>query len=194
MSVAETAVEILSSVLTPQAGRLMAPPDMAVEPVPADTRAWLACVRAEVATRGDDVSTATVAGTAVAVAETAAPTAEGLARLAAERFAAGARDEAALALLGLSRIATADGLAGLAGLAYLDGRPDHARILATAAAEADPSHPRPQLVLGLLARDGGGAKVAQQHLAITSRLARRHPAFRDDQRAAQQILLLLHLG
>lgn len=191
---ADSALDMLKRLLVPDPGRLITPAATCIEPAPSDPSDWLVQARAGLAARPDAVAAAMTHGSAERLDAAFEPTAGGLCALAAARLTAGDRPGAILALIGLARIAPADGLAGLAGLALLDERPHDARTLAAAATEADGAHPRAHLVLGCVARAAGAVKLAQQHLAATSRLARRQPAFRDDQRAAQQLLLLLHLG
>jgi hypothetical protein len=53
-------------------------------------------------------------------------------------------------------------------------------------------HPRAYYITGFCELQRGNRKNAQSHLAMAARMARRRPEFRDDLRAAQRLLLILH--
>jgi hypothetical protein len=194
------ALDILKGALAPDPARLVSDADAAIGVDAAAIPAWLEDTRrrtVSAAQDGDAVAAAMLAGLAEALPSPVPPfepTLGGLAGAAAALDRAGDRGSATLLLLALAEKAPADGLTALAAFAAEEGRLADAAVLAGAALEADPSHPRAHLIFGFVDRETGSARSAQQHLAATSRLARRLPAFREDQRIAQQLLLLLHLS
>lgn len=196
-------LDILKGALSLKPDGLMADPQEPVASGGAGT--WLADAVGdwrERAGQGDAVAAAVLRELSADAASSPAddlapdPTAGTLMARAARCIDAGDRSGAAAILAGLAaHPATAgDGFAGLAALAVLEDRTEDAPLLAGAAIEVAPGHPRANLILGYFALESSAGKAAQHHLAATSRLARRHPGFREDQRAAQQLLLLLHLS
>ncbi|MEJ1160510.1 hypothetical protein [Prosthecomicrobium sp. N25] len=86
-----------------------------------------------------------------------------------------------------------DGLIGLAALAVRRDDVAAAAVFAGEALRLAPGHPRAACLAGFAALAAGDRKGAQQLLAGTARLARRRPEYREDLRAAQQLLLIMHL-
>lgn len=117
-------------------------------------------------------------------------------RAAGEAFGRGEIEGAAAALGLLLPLAPArvDGLVGLAVCAGRLARDDLALDLGLEALELQPGHPRACLIAGLRHLEQGQRRAAQTYLAAASRAARKRPEFRDDLRAAQRALLLLHLA
>ena len=66
--------------------------------------------------------------------------------------------------------------------------------LAIASIKADDKHPRSHLLAGYCALRLNDLRSAKRYLALASRLARRDPMFRPEQRAAQQQLLSLQFS
>jgi tetratricopeptide (TPR) repeat protein len=97
------------------------------------------------------------------------------------------------ALLTTVEESAADGFLALAALAAEAASHDIAIELGTRALELSPGHPRAHVIIGYGQFKKGQSKAAQNNLASATRLARRRPEMRADQRAAQQLLLLLHL-
>lgn len=110
--------------------------------------------------------------------------------------AAGRVGEAIVLLCGLlpSETRRADGFLSLAVCAARLKRFDEALTLATESLKLSPDHPRPRCVAGLCELERGQRKAAQAHLAAAARIARRRPEWREDLRAAQRLLLLMHLS
>jgi hypothetical protein len=86
----------------------------------------------------------------------------------------------------------ADGLLGLAVCAARLERYDTALVLATERLRLGAGHPRACCIAGLCELERGDRRAAQNYLAAAARLARRQPQYRDDLRAAQRLLIMMH--
>lgn len=89
---------------------------------------------------------------------------------------------------------TFDGLLGLAVCALQLKRPEVALALAHECLKLDPRHPRAHCLAAHCELKRGDRRAAQNHYALATRLARSRPEFREDLRAAQRALLLMHLA
>lgn len=87
-----------------------------------------------------------------------------------------------------------DGMLGLAVCALRLGRPEVARALSQECLKRDPRHPRACCIAAHCELKRGDRRSAQSYYALAARLARTRPEFRDDLRAAQRALLLMHLA
>lgn len=87
-----------------------------------------------------------------------------------------------------------DGLLGLAVCALRLGRPEVALALSQECLKRDPRHPRACCIAAHCELKRGDRRAAQSFYALAARLARARPEFRDDLRAAQRALLLMHLA
>jgi hypothetical protein len=92
----------------------------------------------------------------------------------------------------LGPAAEADALTGLAICAVQLGKIREALILATACTKMPVKHPRAFCIAGYCELELGNRKTAQTLLALAARMARQRPEFREDLRAAQRLLLILH--
>jgi hypothetical protein len=99
----------------------------------------------------------------------------------------------ALGLVAAAPSSRPDGLLGLAVCAARLQNYDAARTLAIETLKHRPGHPRACCIAGLCELERGDRKAAQQYLATAARMARRRPEFRDDLRAAQRLLLMMHM-
>jgi hypothetical protein len=115
---------------------------------------------------------------------------------AIEAVAADRIEEAvvALALVARSETGRADGLLGLAVCAAKIQDYETARVLALETLKHRPGHPRACCIAGRCELERGDKKAAQHHLALAARMGRRQPEFRDDLRAAQRLLLMMHMA
>ena len=86
----------------------------------------------------------------------------------------------------------ADALVGLAICGARLRKFDDALVLAAECMKLPAKHPRAYCIAGFCELERGHRKVAQSHLAMAARMARRRPEFRDDLRTAQRLLLILH--
>ena len=87
-----------------------------------------------------------------------------------------------------------DALLGLAICAVRMDRYDAALTLALDYLKRGGRHPRAQCIAGLCCLKNGDRRAAQNHLAIAARAARANPAFRDELRAAQRLLIMVNFG
>jgi len=113
-----------------------------------------------------------------------------------DAVSAGRFDDAivALGLVASSATGRGDGLLGLAICAVRLQRYEAARALAAESLKHRPNHPRACCIIGLAALERGDRKIAQHQLAMAARMARRQPEFRDELRAAQRLLLMMHIA
>jgi tetratricopeptide (TPR) repeat protein len=88
----------------------------------------------------------------------------------------------------------ADGMVALAICGVHLGNFDAARDLAIECTRLPEKHPRAFSIAGFCELQRGQRKAAQLLLAQAARLARRRPEFREDLRAAQRLLLILHFA
>jgi hypothetical protein len=88
----------------------------------------------------------------------------------------------------------ADALIGLAASGARMGKFDEALALALECAALPVKHPRAYSIAGFCELERGNRKAAQAHLAMAARMARRRPELREDLRAAQRLLLVLHFA
>lgn len=100
----------------------------------------------------------------------------------------------ALALVAAAPVARPDGLLGLAVCAARLENYDAALVLALETLKHRPGHPRASCIAGRCELERGDRKSAQHHLALAARMARQRPEFRDDLRAAQRLLLMMHIA
>jgi len=114
-----------------------------------------------------------------------------LLEIEAERFAF-----AAILLLPVLHLEAgkADGMVALAICGIHVGNFDAARDLAMECTRLPEKHPRAFSIAGFCELQRGHRKAAQLLLAQAARLARRRPEFREDLRAAQRLLLILHFA
>lgn len=88
----------------------------------------------------------------------------------------------------------ADALLGLAVCAVRLERYDPALTLALDRLRLEPDHPRALCIAGLCELKRGDRRTAQNYLAAAAKLARRNPAFREELRASQRLLILMHFN
>lgn len=100
----------------------------------------------------------------------------------------------ALAVLATLPSGRADGLLGLAICALRLHRYDAARTLGLETLKLRPGHPRACCIVGFCELERGDRKSAQHYLAVAARLGRQQPEFREDLRAAQRLLLMMHIA
>ena len=86
----------------------------------------------------------------------------------------------------------ADALLGLAVCAVRLEQYDPALTLALDRLRLGHDHPRALCIAGLCELRRGDRRAAQNYLAAAARLARRNPAFREELRASQRLLILMH--
>ena len=115
---------------------------------------------------------------------------------AVQAFESGAMDRAAalLAIAYASPEARNDTALGLAICAVRLGRLDEALPLAAESLRRGSRHPRAMCIVGLCELARGNKALAQEHLALAARVARSQPAYREDMRIAQRLLLIRHFG
>ncbi len=87
-----------------------------------------------------------------------------------------------------------DALLGLAICAVRLDRHDDALALALDYLKRGGTHPRAHCIVGVCHLRKGDKRAAQNHLARAARAARTDPAFRDELRAAQRLLIVLNFG
>jgi tetratricopeptide (TPR) repeat protein len=105
--------------------------------------------------------------------------------------------ETAIVLLGALlhwKTAEADGLLGLAVCAARQERYDAALTLANECLRLGTDHPRAYCIAGLCELKRGDRRAAQNFLAAAARMARRAPIYRDELRAAQRLLIMMHFS
>lgn len=90
------------------------------------------------------------------------------------------------------KAAEADALLALALCAVRLERYDPALTLALDRMRLEPEHPRALCIVGLCELKRGDRRAAQNYLAAAARLARRNVAFREELRASQRLLILMH--
>jgi tetratricopeptide (TPR) repeat protein len=103
-----------------------------------------------------------------------------------------ARATTALAVSLHWKAGEADALLGLAVCAVRLERFDQAQSLAFERLRLGQDHPRALCIVGLCELKRGDRRTAQSYLAAAARLARRNPAFREELRASQRLLILMH--
>jgi hypothetical protein len=99
---------------------------------------------------------------------------------------------ALFATLWQRKSATADALIGLAICGTHLGKFEEALVFANECMKLPEKPPRAFCIAGFCELQLGNRKSAQSLLALAARMARRRPEFRDDLRAAQRLLLILH--